>query len=73
MASEAQRITIGFHGQSLPVRAPEAQVSELLDALKAGKQVWHELATEDGTVMLDLGKVEYVRLDSHEQRVGFGL
>jgi hypothetical protein len=73
MAGEEQRITIGFRGQALPVRAPQAQVSELLDALKAGKDVWHELVTEEGTVLLDLGKVEYVRLDSHEQRVGFGL
>jgi len=73
MAGEEQRITVGFQGQALSLRAPAGQISELLEALKAGKNVWHELSTEDGVVMLDLGKVEYVRLDSHEQRVGFGL
>jgi hypothetical protein len=73
MAGEEQRITIGFHGQTLPVRAAAEQISELRTALAAGQGGWHDLRTEDGSIFLDLAKVEYVRIDAHEQRVGFGL
>ena len=72
MAGE-QKITIGFRGQTLPVRATSDQVSELLGALRDGQGGWYDLRTDDGSIFLDLGKVEYVRTDAHEQRVGFGL
>lgn len=72
MAGE-QRITIGFQGQALPVRASSDQITALRDALRGGQGGWHDLATEEGSIFLDLGKVEYVRTDAHEQRVGFGL
>jgi hypothetical protein len=71
MAGEEQRITIGFRGQTLPVRSTPDQVSELLGALGRGAGGWYELPTADGSVFFDLAKVEYVRVDSHEQRVGF--
>jgi len=71
MAGEEQRITIGFRGQTLPVRTAVDQVSALLDALRGGQGGWYDLPTSDGSVSFDLGKVEYVRVDSHEQRVGF--
>ncbi len=73
MAGEEQRITIGFRGQTLPVRAGAEQISELRAALSSGQGGWHDLRTEDGSIFLDLAKVEYVRIDAHEQRVGFGL
>lgn len=72
MAGE-QKITIGFRGQTLPLRVQPDQVAELLGALRDGQARWHDLRTEDGSIFLDLGKVEYVRTDAHEQRVGFGL
>jgi hypothetical protein len=73
MAGEQQRITIGFHGQALPVRAAGDTVADLLGALRDGRGGWYDLRTDDGSIFLDLGKVEYVRTDAHEQRVGFGL
>ncbi|MDW5593343.1 hypothetical protein VSS74_03280 [Conexibacter stalactiti] len=72
MAGE-QKITIGFRGQTLPVRATPDQVTELIGALGNGQTGWYDLKTDDGSIFLDLGKVEYVRTDAHEQRVGFGL
>jgi len=72
MAGE-QRITIGFQGQALPVRASAEQIAAFREALRAGQGGWHDLETEDGSIFLDLGRVEYVRTDAHEQRVGFGL
>ncbi len=31
------------------------------------------MQTDDGALFLDLAKIEFVRTDAHEQRVGFGL
>lgn len=73
MAGEEQRITIGFRGQTLPVRTTPDQVADLIGVLGNGQGGWYDLKSEDGSVFLDLAKVEYVRIDSHEQRVGFGL
>ncbi|MDO8211545.1 hypothetical protein [Conexibacter sp. CPCC 206217] len=73
MAAEEQRITIGFRGQTLPVRATPDAVSDLLGALGGDAKGWYDMKTADGSIFLDLGKVEYVRTDAQEQRVGFGL
>ena len=52
------------------VGLPNAGKSSLFNALSA--QGWHEVATEDGRIRLDLGQVAYVRLENEEHRVGFG-
>jgi hypothetical protein len=66
-----QRVDIGFiGGQILTVRLEDEGRRRLRDALAAGSG-WHDLASEDGEIALDLGKVAYVRLDSGEHRVGF--
>jgi hypothetical protein len=71
--AELQKITIGFHGQSLPVRASRDQVADLIGVLGNGTTGWYDMQTDDGALFLDLGKIEFVRTDAHEQRVGFGL
>jgi hypothetical protein len=48
----------------------DEQLRALHEAL--GRSGWHELATEDGRVRLDLGQVVYVRVENEEHRVGFG-
>ena len=67
-----QRITIGFHGQALTARVVPDQLASLRRALEQGSERWHELEAEDGTVLIDLGKVVFVEVDAGEQRVGFG-
>jgi hypothetical protein len=66
-----QKISIGFHGgQTLVVRVRPAELAKLRDALgKSGG--WHELRAEDGTVTLDLTRVDYLLVDSEDHRVGF--
>ncbi|MGO9750500.1 MAG: hypothetical protein ACLP8S_20445 [Solirubrobacteraceae bacterium] len=65
-----QKISIGFHGgQVLAARVAPDQLAGLRAAL--GSSGWHELAAEDGTVVLDLGRVDYVLVDHDEHRVGF--
>jgi hypothetical protein len=72
MASDKpQKVNIGFlGGQVLSARVGPAELSRLRAAL--GTEGWHELAAEDGTAALDLGRVVYVLVDDEEHRVGFG-
>ncbi|HYV17059.1 MAG TPA: hypothetical protein VE972_13685 [Conexibacter sp.] len=67
-----QRITIGFHGQALAARVAGDQLASLRKALEKGADRWHELEAEDGTVVIDLGKVVFVQVDAGDSRVGFG-
>ena len=71
MASNTRRVSIGFQGgQVLALRVTDDQLSALHGAL--GSVGWHEVASEDGPVQLDLAQVVYVRADTDDQRVGFG-
>lgn len=69
-SEKPQKISIGFHGgQVLTARVRPAELSRLRGALGSGG--WHELTAEDGTVALDLARVDYVLVDHDEHRVGF--
>jgi hypothetical protein len=71
MASGKQQISIGFQGgQVLSLRVTDEQLKALQKAL--GNTGWHELASEEGPVRLDLGQVVYVRSETDDLRVGFG-
>jgi hypothetical protein len=70
--ADAQRVEIGFEGgQVISVRLAEADLKELRSQLEKGG--WHDIHTEDGVVALYLGKVAFLRIESGEHRVGFGL
>ena len=66
-----QKITIGFHGgQTLAARVQPAELKKLREVLgKSGG--WYELSAEDGAVVLDLTRIEYLLIDQDEHRVGF--
>jgi hypothetical protein len=66
-----QQISLGFQGgQVLSLRVTDEQLKALQKAL--GNTGWHELASEEGPVRLDLGQVVYVRSETDDLRVGFG-
>jgi hypothetical protein len=68
----ARRGAVGFQGgQVLSLRLPEAELEKLRDALREGRERWHEVEASDGAVLVDLGQVVYLRVDSDEHRVGF--
>ena len=68
----ARRGAIGFQGgQVLSIRVPEAELEKLRTALADGRERWHELEAADGAVLVDLGQIVYLRVDSDEHRVGF--
>jgi hypothetical protein len=69
----ARRAAIGFAGgQVLSLRLTEENLSELRQALAQGNGGgWREVEATDGAVVLDLGQVVYLRVESDENRIGF--
>ncbi len=69
--TERRRIEIGFGGgQVAAVAASAAQLDALCKALEAGDG-WYHLDTDDGTMVLDLGKVVFVQSANNAPAVGF--
>jgi hypothetical protein len=63
----AQRISIGFQASPpLALRVSDDELSRLNDAL--GREGWHEVTAEDGSVRLNLAHVLWVRTGSDEHR-----
>ena len=68
----ARRGAIGFQGgQVLSIRLPEGELEKLRSVLREGRERWHEVEATDGAVLVDLGQVVYLRVDSDEHRIGF--
>jgi len=70
-AEKPQKISIGFRGgQTLAARVKPEELTKLRELLgKSGE--WHELKAEEGLVLLDLTRIDYLLVDSQEHRVGF--
>jgi hypothetical protein len=63
---------IGFAGgQVLALRLSESQLTELRAVLKEGRERWSEVEAADGAVLVDVGQVVYLRVESDEHRIGF--
>ena len=73
MSSNAVRRTaVGFQGgQVLSLRMPEEVLVGLRETLKEGKERWVEVEASDGAVLVDVGQVVYLRVESDEHRIGF--
>ncbi len=70
MSDKPQKISLGFHGgQVLAARVKQDDLKTLKEAL--GGNGWHDLAAEDGTLSLDLARIDYLLVESDEHRVGF--
>ena len=71
-AKRARRAAVGFQGgQVLALRLSEEQLTDLRGVLREGRERWHEVEATDGAVLVDLGQVVYLRVESDEHRVGF--
>lgn len=67
-----QGVTLGFQGGgALALKLTDKDASALLTALPKGE--WYEVDDVEGSVRVDLAQVIYVRTESAEHRVGFGL
>ena len=69
----ARRAAIGFThgGQVLSLRLADEELESLRKALQENRDGWHEVEATDGAVLVDLGQVAYLRVESGEHRVGF--
>jgi hypothetical protein len=71
VASDMQRIEIGFSGgQVVSLRLEEKRLGELRKAVENGEG-WHDLEIEDGTISLDLERVVFVRTSAAPHTIGF--
>lgn len=68
-----KRIDLGFEGgQILSARVEDEAYETLQKALSEGAaERWHQLASQDAEIAIDLSKVVYLRVDTEDQRVGF--
>lgn len=71
MADNSKRVEAGFDsGQVIALRMPEKELTSLRKALGKGDG-WHQVATEDDTVDLDLDKLVFLRTAGDGKSVGF--
>jgi hypothetical protein len=72
MSDPTRKAAVGFQGgQVLALRLSESQLKELRSTLREGGDGWHEVEAADGAVVVDVGQVVYLRVESDEHRVGF--
>ena len=72
MPDPTRKAAVGFAGgQVLSLRLSESQLNELRGVLRDGKERWHEVEAADGAVLVDVGQVVYLRVESDEHRIGF--
>jgi hypothetical protein len=72
MADPTRKAAVGFQGgQVLSLRLSESQLNELRTVMRDGRERWHEVETADGAVVVDVGQIVYLRVESDEHRVGF--
>ena len=68
-----RRTAVGFQGgQVLSLRLTDEALTSFRDALKQGTGGWLEVEASDGAVLVDARQVVYLRVESDEQRIGFG-
>ena len=67
-----RRIAIGMHaGGSLPLRIESDELDKLRTSLSGGETGWKEIQAVDGSVLVNLAQVLYLRVDSDEHKIGF--
>ncbi len=69
--SNSVRIQVAFEGgQSVSANVSQ-EVADALGAALAASDAVFELGTEDGTYLLAVGKIVYVRRSDRETQIGF--
>lgn len=69
--ADLKKVEIGFGiGQALSVKLSDDQLSDLRRAVESGNG-WYDLATDDGTVALNLATVVFLRVAGAPHTIGF--
>ena len=66
------RLEIAFEGGQIVAGNVSGDAADRLHAALAGDELVYDLETEDGTYVIALRKVVYVRRTSREMHIGFG-
>ena len=67
-----RRTALGFQGgQVLSLRLADEVLNTLRDTLKEGRERWLEVEAADGAVLVDIGQLVYLRVESDDHRIGF--
>ena len=66
------RLEIAFEGGQIVGGNVSGEAADALRASLAGDELVYDLETEDGTYVIALRKVVYVRRSSREMQIGFG-
>lgn len=70
-ANDIRRVEVGFSGgQVILMRVADKAYDQLRKAVQDGKR-WYEVETSDGVVALDLGQVQFLKLEAGDHKVGF--
>ena len=71
MPEDMKRVEVGFGGgQVMTVRVSDGARVALREAVER-RDGWHDLETEDGSVVLGLGQVVFVRTAGAPHTIGF--
>jgi len=69
--AEATRVEIGLGiGQVVSARVDEKGLEDLRNAVESGEG-WHELDTDDGTLVINLKTVVFLRIADRSHSIGF--
>jgi hypothetical protein len=72
VTDKPRRIALGFHaGGALALRLSPERLDDLRRTLTEGASGWKEIEAEDGSVLVNLAQVIYLRVESDEHRIGF--
>jgi hypothetical protein len=71
-SDKPRRVALGFHaGGALSLRLAPERLEELRKTLSGEPTGWKEIQAEDGSVLVNLGQVIYLRVESDEHKIGF--
>ena len=72
MSDKPKRVALGFHaGGALSLRMDQEKLDELRSLLQGRPSGFADIEAVDGTVLVNLAQVIYLRVESDEQRIGF--
>lgn len=69
--SDMRKVEIGMGiGQVVNTRVDEAGLKDLRAAVESGEG-WHEIATDDGAIVINVKTVVFIRIPDPAQSIGF--
>ena len=70
--AETMKVEIGLGiGQVVSARVDEKSLEALRKAVESGEG-WHEVVTDDGSLVINVKTVVFLRIPDQHQSIGFG-